>query len=64
MVIRTLLKNTHVAQGSIRNILADPRLDSDCECLHSLENAVITHPEAISPQAKERLNIFLSKYQK
>jgi 5'-methylthioadenosine phosphorylase len=64
MVIRTLHKNTHVAQGSIRNILADPRLDSDCECLHSLENAVITHPEAISPQAKERLNIFLSKYQK
>jgi 5'-methylthioadenosine phosphorylase len=64
MVIRTLHKNTQLAQESIRNILTDPRLDDDCEDLHSLENAVITQPDAISIEAKERLDLFLSKYQK
>lgn len=64
MVIRTLHNNTQIAKASIRNLLSDPRLDTDCECLHSLKDAVITQPEAISPQAKERLAIFLSKYQK
>lgn len=63
MVIRTLHKNTQIAQASIRNILTDSRLDDDCECLHALKDAIITQPEAISVQAKERLNIFLSKYQ-
>ncbi len=64
MVIRTLHKNTQLAQESIRNILKDPRLDDDCEDLHSLDNAVITQPEAISIEAKERLNLLLTKYPK
>jgi 5'-methylthioadenosine phosphorylase len=62
MVIRTLNKNTRVAQESIRSIVADPRLEEDCECHSALKDSVITQPEAISPQAKKLLDIFLSKY--
>jgi 5'-methylthioadenosine phosphorylase len=62
MVIRTLNKNTQVAQESIRGIVADPRLEDDCECYSALKDAVITQPGAISSQAKEQLEIFLSKY--
>jgi 5'-methylthioadenosine phosphorylase len=62
MVVRTLNNNTQVAQESIRGIVADPRLEEDCECYSALKDAVITRPEAISSPAKEQLDPFLSKY--
>jgi 5'-methylthioadenosine phosphorylase len=62
MVVRTLNKNTKVAQESIREIVADPRLEDDCECYSALKDAIITRPDAISSQAKDQLGPFLSKY--
>lgn len=61
MVIRTLHKNTDVAQSSIRNMLLDPRLDFKCDCMNALQNAVITQADSISASAADRLNLFLKK---
>ncbi len=62
MVVNTLRENTRTAQEIIRRAL--PRLQDawECSCSSALENAVITRPEAIAPEARERLSLFLAKY--
>ena len=35
---------------------------SDCACLQAARHAVITAPEAISDEAKERLSLLYGKY--
>ncbi len=61
MVIRTLQNNTLIAKNGIRSVLADPRLEEDCECHNSLKDAFITQPETVSQQARETLGILLKK---
>jgi len=58
-VIANLQNNVATAQGVLRRVL--PRLDSvrECECANALDDAVITAPEHISPEARERLGLLL-----
>jgi 5'-methylthioadenosine phosphorylase len=64
MVIRVLNENTAHAQQAVRNLvrLIDPQLD--CEHHHVLRDALITHPNAINPEARQRLDLLIGKYLK
>ncbi len=62
MVIKTLMKNTQLAQKAIVTLANHINLDNDCECHHALKDAIITNPARISPEARQRLKLLVSKY--
>ena len=72
MVVQTLLKNTSIAQEALSHLARDLNPDTttstdlvrSCECAHALENAVITSPGAIDPDARRKVDLLVSKYLK
>jgi len=64
MVIRTLNKNTELAQKAIHNLLKIPSLLDECECEMALKDALITHPDHVDFTTKEKLKTLVSKYLK
>jgi 5'-methylthioadenosine phosphorylase len=62
MVVRTLMKNVHIAQETIKKMVEkiDPSVHCDCE--NALQNALITHPEHIDPKKREQLDLLIGKY--
>ncbi len=61
MVIAVLNKNTEMAQTAINN-LARGFSQRTCQCHHALETALITNPEVIPPETRERLDLLVGKY--
>jgi 5'-methylthioadenosine phosphorylase len=65
MVVNTLHKNTEIAQKTILSLVEKlPENDTCTVCPSTLENAIITHKEKISPQAREKLGLLVEKYLK
>jgi 5'-methylthioadenosine phosphorylase len=64
LVVKTLQKNTELAQESILSLVDILPEESSCSCSHALENAFITSPAAISSDAKNRLGLLVDKYLK
>jgi 5'-methylthioadenosine phosphorylase len=62
MVIEILHRNTQVAQQAIKNLAEMIQPGQDCACQHALAASLITHPAAISAQARERLGLLVEKY--
>lgn len=61
MVIRTLQRNTEVAQQAVRLLVE--RLDErDCACQHALKDALITAPDRIPPETRQKLDLLVGKY--
>lgn len=64
MVVRTLLRNTQMAQNAIR-ILVETLVDeSSCGCQQALQDALITHPSRIPSDTAQRLDLLVGKYLK
>jgi 5'-methylthioadenosine phosphorylase len=63
MVIEYLNRNSVNAQQlireAVRRLASAPRA---CQCGSALKHAILTHPEAISEEAKERLAAIIGKY--
>jgi 5'-methylthioadenosine phosphorylase len=63
MVIEYLNRNSRNAQqliaGAIARIANEQR---QCKCSHALRHAIITSPDKITPEAKERLAAIIGKY--
>ncbi len=64
LVVKTLQKNTEVAQQSILALVDHLPEALNCTCNHALENAIITSRDAIDAQTKKRLSLLLDKYLK
>jgi 5'-methylthioadenosine phosphorylase len=72
MVVVTLIKNTSIAQDALVHLVRDLNpdmttsisLERDCECAHALANAVITSPQAMPDEARQRLDLLVGKYLK
>jgi 5'-methylthioadenosine phosphorylase len=64
MVVKTLLKNTEIAQRSITSLVANLPEVTDCDCGNALENAIITNRSAINPTTAQKLSLLLDKYLK
>jgi len=70
MVIETLVKNTSMAQEALVHLARDLNpdtttsisLERDCECAQALANAVLTSPEAISAEARQKLGLLVGKH--
>ena len=62
MVIEILNRNTEIAQQAIRNLIQGLPAQSNCKCIDSLSDAIITQPGAIPPETRQRLHILLDKY--
>jgi len=62
MVVRTLNKNTEIAQQAIRNLVAGLPAANSCACQSSLATALITDPGIIPPETKQKLGLLVSKY--
>jgi len=64
MVIKTLMKNTEVAQEAIRNLARNLSAKRDCNCENALADALITQPRVIPSETRERLDLLVKKYLK
>jgi 5'-methylthioadenosine phosphorylase len=62
MVIRTLNQNTTTAQDAICELAGNYADQSTCSCGSALSTAVITHPDALTPENKIKYDLFLGKY--
>jgi 5'-methylthioadenosine phosphorylase len=63
-VIEILNRNTQIAQQAVLNLVAHLPSERTCECPHALANAIITHPESIPQEARQRLGLLVDKYVK
>jgi 5'-methylthioadenosine phosphorylase len=64
IVVNTLKKNTDVAQRTIQKLVENLREDSTCNCQNALENAFITHKDAMSPATIKKLGPLVNRYLK
>ena len=62
MVIQILNRNTTVAQAAIRNLVRSLPAKRACKCGSALANALITHPAAIPPETRKKLDLLVKKY--
>ena len=62
MVVKTLQKNTSIAQKAIENLVLLLNGEKLCDCSTALENAIITQKESFSAETRNKLAIFLDKY--
>ena len=65
MVVRTLKKNTEIAQRSLKrlvDIIADDQNQSECGCDTALKFALSTAPDKINPETKAKLDLLVGKY--
>ncbi|NMC77865.1 MAG: S-methyl-5'-thioadenosine phosphorylase [Chloroflexi bacterium] len=62
MVIRTMNTNTETIQQAIANLVKDLPEEHDCDCDQALEKAIITRPDRISPEARQKVSLLVDKY--
>jgi 5'-methylthioadenosine phosphorylase len=62
MVVNTLMKNIKLAQEAIKQVVARIDPEETCGCENALENALITNPDFIPAEARERLSLLIGKY--
>lgn len=62
MVVRTLKKNTELAQNAIVKLVQNLPDELGCECSRALENAVLTSPECIPPETLQKVDLLIKKY--
>ena len=61
-VLAVLKANSELANSVVQEVAKLLPKESDCECLHAAEFAIITAPDAISGDAKERLATLYGQY--
>jgi len=62
MVVRTLHKNTELAQRAIRAMVEDLPDDTTCGCNSALRYAFITNPAHFDPDERKKLDLLVKKY--
>jgi 5'-methylthioadenosine phosphorylase len=63
-VIAVLNRNTQVAQQAIANLARKLEPLRQCECGSALATALITQPERIPPETRQKLDLLVRKYLK
>lgn len=62
MVIQTLNKNTAIAQEAVRILASQLKHERDCDCEHALATALITRPDVIPAETRQKLDLLVNKY--
>jgi 5'-methylthioadenosine phosphorylase len=63
-VITVLKHNTHIAQQAIANLAEHLVPERHCDCSTALATALITRPECIPPETRQKLDLLVRKYLK
>lgn len=61
-VIQVLRQNTETAQKAITNLARDVSHQRTCPCPNALSTALITQPEAIPLETRQKLDLLVGKY--
>ena len=61
-VLAILKANTRTANAVVKEISGLLPETTDCECLHAARDAIITAPDAIPDEARQRLNVLYGHY--
>jgi 5'-methylthioadenosine phosphorylase len=65
MVLKIISQNTDHVKSAISHLAEHPPPeDRPCACGNALEGAIITNPDAIPPETRQRLDLLVSKYLK
>ncbi len=62
LVIETLKHNTEAAQKAVINLAENLNPNRECSCGSALADALITSPEVVPTETRERLGILVEKY--
>jgi 5'-methylthioadenosine phosphorylase len=62
LVVKTLKKNTELAQQTISVLVSQIAEHTDCSCNHALENAIITQKSSVRKSTLDGLGILVDKY--
>ena len=62
IVIETINKNTEAAHQAVRNLVRALPASRQCECGDTLASALITRPDVIPPETRQRLALLVDKY--
>jgi 5'-methylthioadenosine phosphorylase len=63
-VIAVLNQNTRIAQQAIARLAKDLAPEHHCDCSNALATALITQPERIPPETRQKLDLLVGKYLK
>jgi 5'-methylthioadenosine phosphorylase len=61
-VITVLNRNTEIAQLAIANLAKNITPERNCDCDHALANAIITQPNHIPAETRQKLDLLVRKY--
>lgn len=64
MIIENLIKNVENAKKILKLVIPKIPKERQCACGSALKDAIITRPQAISLEAKNRLKLIIGKYVK
>jgi 5'-methylthioadenosine phosphorylase len=62
VVVQTLNKNVQLAKDTVANLISTIPDTRECTCGQALSSAIMTSPDAVPPEVKERLRPLLEKY--
>jgi len=62
IVVKTLKKNTELAQNAILELVNNLTEECTCSCSSALQNAVITSPECIPPETLKKVELLVKKH--
>jgi 5'-methylthioadenosine phosphorylase len=62
MLIDTLNRNAKLAQAAVANLLLNLSETKECDCSETLASAMITQPDAIPADTRQRLSFLIDKY--
>lgn len=62
MVIKTLNKNTALAQEAVRVLARNLKHERDCDCEHALATALVTSKDVIPADTRQKLDLLVRKY--
>jgi 5'-methylthioadenosine phosphorylase len=63
-IIETLNRNTQIAQQAVGTLVRNLNTKRTCECPNALETAIITHPDTIPDETRQKLQLLIGKYLK
>jgi len=63
-VVQNLKKNIAIAKGVIRKIVPEISKKRTCLCATALKDAIMTEPQVIPPDTREKLELLVGKYLK
>jgi 5'-methylthioadenosine phosphorylase len=62
MIIANLTQNAKTAQAVIADAVGQLPFERTCECATALKHAIITRPDAVSPEIRRTLAPLVGKY--